>query len=218
MKALVVFFLVFFAGPILWANNNFQKKDTILNESNGVEKKLALSFGVNLVHFFPTEEAQAKDWKTSPLNLGGELLLKYRLNRKLSVLTGANYQHGKISLNHHYYGDRTNFHELTTPVLIEVCKKQISIRSGVYLGKYLDIKRETKGGKNAVDTNKWYNFPVNTNSNDFICDFYLGLQHKAFNSRAPINLELFCKYKLRDSWLNKDISRFMCGLKVKYQL
>jgi len=79
----------------------------------------SFSLGINFAHFIPTNSAKELNWDTPLLNLGGEILISYKLSKRTSLISGFNYQSGKIALTHVYYGDRTIFHEISIPVLVD---------------------------------------------------------------------------------------------------
>jgi len=222
MRNLIIILSFFVVNTSIASNSVKINNDPIISLVDSTNN-ISLSIGATFSHFIPTKEATDKYWDTPSINMGGEALISYNFTDNQSILTGLNYQYGKIALKDDYYGDRTIFHEITFPVLgdfsvFSISKTKLFLRTGIYLGKYSKVKRETKGGKISPDTNKWYNYPINNGSQNFICDYYLSLRNKPINTKVPIYFELFFKYRLNEHWLNDDISRFMYGIKIKYQL
>ncbi len=220
MRNLIIILSIFVVNTST-ASNSVRENNDSINPLIDSTNNISFSIGATFSHFVPTKEATEKYWDTPPINMGGEALISYKFTDNQSILTGFNYQYGKIALKDDYYGDRTMFHEITFPVLIDVSvfsisKTKLFLRTGIYLGKYSKIKRETKGGKFSPD--KWYDYPINNDLNNFICDYYLGLRNKPINTKVPVYFELFFKYRINEHWLNEDISRFMYGIKIKYQL
>lgn len=187
------------------------------------DKRTSILFGINFTHYTPTSQAKDKDWITAPFNLGAELLVAYYKRKNWSFYTGINYQYGKIAFDHHYYGDRTKFHEISVPFLTDlpsfkIFNADLMVRTGFYLGTYAKIKRETKGAKMGPDTNKWYDYPIDYKDDRFICDYYVGILSKKLSTDSKLDLELFLKHQLNKNYLSKDISRIIYGIKVKFKL
>jgi len=220
MRYLIIILSIFVVNTSIASNSVRMNNDSIISLVDSTND-ISISIGATFSHFIPTKEATDKYWDTPPLNIGGEALISYNFTDNQSILTGLNYQYGKIALKDYYYGDRTMFHEITFPVLgdfsvFSISKTKLFLRTGIYLGKYSKIKRETKGGK--FSPYKWYDYPINNDLKNFIGDYYLSLRNKPINTKVPIYFELFFKYRLNEHWLNDDISRFMYGIKIKYQL
>lgn len=151
--------------------------------------------------------------------MGGEVLISHKFNKRLGLFSGVNYQYGKIALKNVYYGDRTKFHEISIPVLgdyyaFNLLETNLHFKTGLYFGKYVKIKRETKGGKFSHNTNKWNDYPINIDSRNLICDYYLGLRNKPISKKNQIIFELFIKYRLNNHWLNDNVSKLMYGIKI----
>lgn len=217
----VIFYLIMqnnYANEIIQKENDFDSyTDTIFEDSN---KKAFLTAGTAFSHFIPTSEAEQLDMKTPFLSPGGELMIGYQFLNKVSLITGLYYQYGKIELDHSYYGDRIIFQEASAPILVRVplLKNQGNkciLTTGLYLGEYFNIKRETKGGKLSSDTNEWVDHHVE-NSSGFISDVYLSFGSNFFN-QFPVNCELFAKYRLTEQWINNYVSKFYYGIKINYQ-
>lgn len=222
IRNLIIILSIFVVNASLACNYNKISNDAISSTVDSTNN-ISLSLGVTFSHFIPTNEAKDKYWDTPLLNMGGEALISYNFNENQSILTGFNYQYGKIALKDYYYGDRTMFHEITFPILgdfsvLNISKTKLFLRTGIYLGQYSKVKRETKGGKISPDTNKWYDYPINNGSPNFICDYYVSLRNKPINTKVPIYLELFFKYRINEHWLTDDISRFMYGIKLTYSI
>lgn len=206
-------------------SEDFIKQEVVEVNSSTCDsnQKIFLSFGANFSHFIPSKNAKDLYWDTPHFCPGGEVLIHYSITNCIDFSTGFNYQCGKIASTNLYYGDRTIFQETTFPLLISFSfsnKKGLSkcfLKTGIYLGKYLPIKRETKGGKLSPDDTKWYDYPVD-NSSNFISDLYLGFSYNPFKQELPISLELFSKYRLNEHWLNEYLSRFNYGFKIKYSI
>lgn len=189
-------------------------------------KDVSFSLGVTFSHFIPTGKAKELYWKTSVVNLGGESLIRYRVNKNFGLSSGVNYQYGKISTgtSFDYYGDRTMFHEITFPVLADypcfkISETKFFLTTGVYLGKYSKIKRQTKGNKLIPGEPQWHDYPnpIGSESQKFVCDYYFSLGNKSA-AKIPVYFELFFKYRINEHWLNENVSKFMYGIKIKHQL
>lgn len=182
-------------------------------------KHVFVSAGVIFSHFIPTDAATDLDWKTQVLSPGGEILIGYEFNNNLRLITGLNYQYGKIALKNVYYEDQTKFHEISIPVICDfysfnLFKTTFNLSTGIYMGKYIKITRETKGGKLSNNTDEWVDYPIKNESQDFISDYYFGLRNMPLNTKRPILFELFFKYRLNEHWLNEDVSKIMYGIKI----
>ncbi|WP_346854369.1 hypothetical protein [uncultured Draconibacterium sp.] len=194
------------------------------DESYKAEK--SLSIALNLAHYFPTEEAEQLNLKSSLFNLGIESLFSVGLKANLIFSTGLNLQSGKISRSNQYK-ERIKFTELSIPFLItkpvfENTVDGIFISSGVYLGQYVQSILETKSV--MIDQNsEWHELsPEYIDSytdNNLLADFYLGIayQNKAVRTNH-FRFELFTKYKLKEYWINENISRWVLGAKIVYSL
>jgi len=185
--------------------------------SNKMLSNIFGNIGINLLHIIPTNYANELSWITPPLNFGGEILIGNKLDKHFKIYSGLNYQYGKIFLQHIYYGDRTFFHEISIPVLGAFSFKPIgsefSFKTGIYVGKYINITRQRKGGKITSDSNNWTSYPIKSNSQIFICDYYFGVQKKLSPFKNTFNIEVFFKYRLNNTWLNTYISNFSYGIK-----
>ncbi len=149
----VIFYLIMqnnYANEIIQDENDFDSyTDTISEDSN---KQAFLTAGTVFSHFTSTSVAEQLDMETPFLSPGGELMIGYQFRNKVSLITGLYYQYGNIELDHSYYGDRIIFQEASAPILVRVplLKNQGNkwiLTTGLYLGEYFNIKRETKGGK-----------------------------------------------------------------------
>ena len=182
-------------------------------------KNLSVSAGAVISHYFPTNTDTDLDWQTQIFSPGAEILIGYQLKNKVKIMTGLNYQYRTLALSNVYYEDKTKFHELSIPLICDfydfiLFKSTFYFTTGIYLGKYIDISRQTKGGKLSPDTNKWYDFPINDNSSDFICDYYFSLKYKPIIKNNSVFIETFFKYRLTEHWSNQNISKFMFGFKI----
>jgi hypothetical protein len=216
MKKLILITIVFIYLNFLGFSQEFNstQKDS--------SKHVFVSVGVVMSHFIPTDDATGLNWKTQVLSPGGEVLMGYGFNNKLYLMTGLNYQLGKISLSHFYYGDRTFLHEISVPVLFGYTffnngRSKYSLKAGVNLLKFSHVKRETKGGKLVSDTDKWVELD-NDNYLNFASDLYLGLNYHPPIPRVPISFEIFSQYRMNDYWLNEYLSRFNFGIKINWPL
>ncbi len=213
--------LILIAGALMCLNIlSFSQEDNTIQEDSS--KHFFVSAGIVMSHYIPTEAATDLNWKTQVLSPGGELLLGYGFNNKLSLMTGLNYQYSKISLSHFYYGDRTFLHEISVPFLFGYTffnegRSRYILKAGVNLLKFSHVKRETKGGKLGSDTNKWFELD-NDNYLNYVSDLYLGLSYHPDIPRSPISFEIFTKYQLNDYWLNEYVSRFNYGIKINYSI
>lgn len=195
----------------------FSQEDNTTQEDSS--KHFFVTVGFVLSHFIPTDAATDLDWKTQELSPGGEVLLGYEFNNNLRLITGLTYQYGKIALKNVYYEDRTKFHEISIPVICDfysfnLFKTNFNLSTGIYMGKYIKITRETKGGKLSNNTDEWVDYPAKNESQDFISDYYFGLRNMPLNTKRPILFELFLKYRLNEHWLNEDLSKMMYGIKI----
>lgn len=211
--------LILIAVALIYLNIlSFSQEDNTTQKDRS--KQFFVSAGVVMSHFIPTDAATDLDWKTQVLSPGGEVLIGYEFNSKLRLAAGFNYQSGKISSSHFYYGDQTFLHEISVPFLFgytffNKSKSEYILKAGVNLLKFSHVKRETKGGKLSSDTNKWVELD-NDNYLNYVSDLYLGLSYHPHIPRDPISFEIFSVYRLNDYWLNEYVSRFNYGIKVNY--
>jgi hypothetical protein len=215
MKKLILIALALICQNIL----GFSQEYNTTHEDSS--KHFFVTAGVVLLHFIPTDDATDLNWKTQVISPGGEVLFGYEFNNKLKLKTGLYYQYGNIALKDVYYGDRTMFHEISIPVICDfysfnLFKTTFNLSTGIYMGKYVKIRRETKGGKLSYNNNEWVDYPIKNESQDFISDIYLSFVCNPFRNSLPLHLELFSKYRLTDQWLNDYVSRFYYGIKINY--
>lgn len=217
MKKLILISLALICQNIL----GFSQEYNTTHEDSS--KHFLVTAGVVLLHFIPNDDATDLNWKTQILSPGGEVLIGYEFNNNLKLKTGLYYQYGNIALKDVYYGDRTMFHEISIPVICDfysfnLFKTTFNLSTGIYMGKYAKIRRETKGGKLSYNTDEWVDYPIKNESQDFISDYYFGFRNVPLNIKRPILFELFFKYRLNEHWLNKDVSKMMFGIKITKQL
>ncbi|QIA09456.1 hypothetical protein [Draconibacterium halophilum] len=196
-------------------STNFAEKTTI--------KKISFLVGANFTKYLPTEDRKSLGDVTAPFNLGSEILLSYPITQDWNTYIGINYQYGKVTSTHPYYGRRTWFHELSFPILTDLpsfklFKSRFLLRTGLYIGTNVKIKRESRGNKLTAD-NEWRDVPLNYKDDRFICDYYFGLQNQNLNALSPFYFTFFIKHQLNTNFLNKDdITKFKFGVQVKIKL
>jgi len=217
-------FLVVFAINQSLASGKYQTtNDTSLVYIETPIKKVSLLFGVNFAHYIPTEYRKDLGDATAPFSLGGEVLLGYQIKQNWNTYIGVNYQHGKISSTHHYYGRRTWSHEISFPLITDLpsfklFKTKFLLRTGLYMGTYVKIKQQSKGNKLIPGENKWRDVAIDYKDDRFICDYYFGIQNQDLNNLAPLCFTFFIKQQLNENYPNNYVTKFKFGLQVKFKL
>ncbi|MCF6333947.1 MAG: hypothetical protein L3J11_11750 [Draconibacterium sp.] len=223
-------YALFFLFSILLVNSasatlsSGYKKDTIPNYNNENQiKKKTLSIGLVLSRFSPSMAGKESNLKTSLFNLGGESLINFKLHNNITISTGVHYQYGKIEKT--FIKERTIFGELSLPLIMKIplsssITNEFYLSTGVYIGQYIHVKMETKGG-NLVSDNKWHEFPIEYidgySSENLITDFYFGLGYSELaNKNGLFHFNLFAKYRLNEHWLNQHVSKLIFGVKINH--
>lgn len=223
-----LFFSLFFVVFVINYSSGSDKYQ-ITNDTSHVHlekpiQKVSLLFGVNFTHYIPTEYRKDLGDVTAPFCIGGEVLLSYQIIQNWKTYIGANYQYGKITSSHHYYGRRTWFHEVTLPIItdlpsLKLFKTKFLLRTGLYLGTYVKIKHQSRGNKLIPEgDDEWQDVPIDYKDDRFICDYYFGIQNQDLNNLAPLSFILFIKQQLNTNYLKHDITKFKFGLQVKFKL
>lgn len=217
-------FAILFTNSVLAMNPVFYLEDSVKNISckNQVKEK-TISIGIVLSHFSPTKKGRDASSQTSLFNLGGESLINVNLKNELSLSTGLYYQFGKIETT--FVKERTIFGEISIPVLVNIPlthsdKNRLNISTGLYLGQYINVKKEIGGDKLMAD-NGWHELPPEYiegySSERLITDIYFGLGYREFeNKNGFFQFNLHSKYRLNEHWLNQEVSKLIIGIKITH--
>jgi len=206
------------------SKSNFIQNSTNQNKEDRAFTK-SISIALILAHHFTTKEAEMLGWQSSLFNPGIEGLINFDYKRFITFSSGLQFQHCKIGYEQSFYGERVTYSELSVPLLfsksfIKTKMNKIGFNTGIYFGCYLDPKMETKGNK-LKPNNNWDIFPkehIENYSNDnFLADLHLGFHyHDNLEKQNYFRFNLYTKYKLKNHWINNDVSRFVVGVKLIY--
>ena len=197
-------------------------RDTLNLNGNKNRDKVLLSLGVIIAHFNTANNRCTRNIiYSTPFNLGAEALVNYKLYNNWLLLTGVNYQFGRLG----YDGvpsERLTFGELTVPVLTSIYffRNRINLTSGVYFGKYIHLIYETRAGKMSKYPERWGNvtkYSEGYSEDRYISDFYFSVGYNTIKkSRGFFQFNLFARYRLNEIWVNNYVSKFVFGAKINY--
>jgi hypothetical protein len=171
---------------------------------------------LHLTHFIAKE--QDWFWSYFPINPAIEILYRLPLNRKNSVLAGANYTY---SLWEYTSGTSSKWkrsaHEVAFPLLIEHTLGQ---RTSVTLGSYMVWLVSGKQLNINKFTTHWIDQTASTGydeSSKITFDLYLdfGFRQKV-TSKHSIKYSPFIKYKIKDHWMDYVRAKTCFGLKITF--
>ncbi len=149
-----------------------------------------------------------------PINPGGEILYKFKLDDRLFLSSGINYSFSIWKYGDDYFFKRLA-HEMYLPFIIEFeLNQKIFTETGIYPGWLIKGKELYADELNHVDLK---DITKNTNyysSPRFSADLYFGAGiNYIINDKRTIRFVPFIKYKIKDNWMEEKREKTSLGLK-----
>lgn len=180
-----------------------------------------------LTHYINNEKYELigpfEGYYTFPVDPGLEILYLIKLNDKVLLGSGINFQTGRVSS---YMSGLRRFHfnEITVPIILQRNfvfneKNLCFFSTGIYTG-IMQLKK----AENPNSAGAWHEWANTENlenySNDiFLTDLYFDSGYsKSISKFISISFSAFVKYRINSTWLNYHQKKFHFGVKLNYNL
>lgn len=160
----------------------------------------------------------------NPINPGGEIVYRRKLNNVFSVSSGLSYIYSSWNRS---VGGKSYFkrisHELFIPFVFKSkLNEKLYLECGIYPGRLINGKELYR---NNIDIKNWRENTHNTNydespkySIDLFFGVGLGIFESPSNKEPPFSIIPFVKYKLKDNWMGEIRTRVNFGVKLSFSI
>lgn len=194
---------------------------------NAQEKKQSISFNTILSHYMKPKGSYLgfeHGYYFYPIDPGLELLYKRKLNKKLVLGLGINYQFGRNASNVSGSGpSRFKFQELSIPVILQkkftLNGKNWFLTTGIYGGKLIKLISEHRN--KYWEWNEWndYSFFEFYSKDEIFVDIYLDVQKQIYSwKNSRLLVAPYFSFRINTTWVTNYQKKLHYGLKINYEL
>lgn len=192
---------------------------------NAQEKKQSISFNGILSHYMKAEDSYLgleHGYYFYPITPGIELLYKLKLNNKLVLGLGINYQFGRNASN--VSGPRRfKFQELSIPVILQkeftLNGKNWHLTTGIYGGKLIKLIAEHPN--KYWEWREWSDYSTLElySEDEIFIDIYLDIQKQIYSwKKSRLLVAPYTSFRINTTWLTNYQKKLHYGLKISYEL